>query len=101
MRIGEKIEMRVEGIQVLALPRHHDDEPFPRNAPELGNCPPVIKQVLNDVGTDDRIKFANVEGQILNPRRDIFDAICLTCCLDHEIYSRHARQSRPCNPDST
>ena len=62
LRIGEEIEMWIEGVIVLPLARHHNDEFFSCNAPEFSYCQPVIQQVLNDMSTDHRIKFTVNEG---------------------------------------
>ena len=66
MRIGEEVQVRVEGEAIFALLRDHDDEPTAGDAAKLRQRLTELEDVLQHVRADD-----GVEGRVRE--RKLFD----------------------------
>src|SRR5262249_19129761 len=85
MRVGEKVEVRVEGVFVLALARHHDDQLLLGDAAELGNSRTIVEDVLDHMRADDGVEVPVREGEVLDLGRDVFHPVQVLRILDNEI----------------
>src|SRR5215210_5492219 len=68
VRIGEEVQVRIEGEAILALLRHHDDEPAARHASKLRQRLTELEYVLQHVRADNRVERPVRERKLLDIR---------------------------------
>src|SRR3546814_15605730 len=65
VRIGEEVQVRVEGEAIFTLMRHHDDEALRRHPAKFSKRAPDIQNMFKNMGADNRVKRISVRRYTL------------------------------------